>query len=223
MIWKVIDTGASDAAKNMAIDYALLQELPSMGVPILHLYEWARPSATHGYFINPYQHLKEGAVRKHGLQLAKRPTGGGVLFHLTDFAFSILIPSNHPAYSTNTLENYAFVNRMVAIVIKNILGTGCQLLVEEGADPSNFCMAKPTKYDVMINGKKAAGAAQRRTKGGFLHQGSISISLPPEDFLFDILKDHKVIESMLKNTFCFANKEVKQTLKEQILVVINDF
>ena len=38
------------------------------------------------------------------------------------------------------------------------------------------CFVAPTKYDVVLNDEKsskAAGAAQRRTKYGILHQGSI--------------------------------------------------
>ena len=48
-------------------------------------------------------------------------------------------------------------------------------------------MAKPTKYDVLWEGKKVAGAAQRKTKAGFLHQGSISLVMPPQDYLNYIL------------------------------------
>ena len=32
---------------------------------------------------------------------------------------------------------------------------------------------KPVRADVMLNGRKIAGAAQRRTRAGLLHQGSI--------------------------------------------------
>ena len=35
------------------------------------------------------------------------------------------------------------------------------------------CFANPVRADVMINGRKIAGAAQRRTRRGLLQQGSI--------------------------------------------------
>ena len=37
----------------------------------------------------------------------------------------------------------------------------------------NNCFANPVRADVMINGRKIAGAAQRRTRRGLLQQGSV--------------------------------------------------
>jgi lipoate-protein ligase A len=36
-----------------------------------------------------------------------------------------------------------------------------------------LCFANPVSADVMIDSRKIAGAAQRRTRAGLLHQGSI--------------------------------------------------
>ncbi len=35
------------------------------------------------------------------------------------------------------------------------------------------CFANPVRADVMIDGRKVAGAAQRRTRAGLLQQGSV--------------------------------------------------
>jgi lipoate-protein ligase A len=124
-----------------------------------------------------------------------------------DMAFSVLIPAHCPEFSTGTLENYAFVNNAVLASVKEFLGSVPPLsLTPEDyspwdADCSHFCMAKPTKYDVMWEGKKVAGAAQRRIKNGFLHQGSIALVLPPEDFLEEVLlPGTRVQEAMLAHT-----------------------
>src|SRR5437667_12195247 len=37
----------------------------------------------------------------------------------------------------------------------------------------NDCFANPVRADVLVDGRKVAGAAQRRTRSGLLHQGSI--------------------------------------------------
>jgi lipoate-protein ligase A len=37
----------------------------------------------------------------------------------------------------------------------------------------NDCFANPVRADVLVDGRKVAGAAQRRTRAGLLHQGSI--------------------------------------------------
>jgi lipoate---protein ligase len=204
--WQIIDTGVSSAEKNMAIDAQLLADLSVSKRPILHLYDWAQPAVTYGYFVQPENLLNIENLKNLSIELARRPTGGGVVFHLFDFAFSILIPANHPGYSVNTLQNYAYVNHFVIETIKNLIpySSSPQLLPTETfpiEGPSkHFCMAKPTKYDVMLNGKKVGGAAQRRTCHGFLHQGTISLSIPDENVLLSVLKNEHVLTSMKQNT-----------------------
>ena len=41
------------------------------------------------------------------------------------------------------------------------------------AELTNACFANPVRADVLLNGRKIAGAAQRRTRRGLLQQGSI--------------------------------------------------
>lgn len=235
--WTIIDSGASDAQGNMEIDAKLLQELdPSSISPVLHFYDWISPSATYGHFINPSDHLSEFVFTHGYLQLAKRPTGGGLIFHTNDLAFSVLVPAAHDAYSVNILENYAFVNRLVIEVIEEFVGRPVPLnllLNEPGAKDhhsGNFCMAKPTKYDVMLDGRKVGGGAQRRTRAGFLHQGTISLSVPDRDFLGKILLPHTCVhKAMLENTcsllsgipspkeLCEARQSLRAAFKKIIL------
>lgn len=205
----LIDTGMASARQNMELDSKLLKELdPFSLTPILHLYDWNRVSATYGHFIHPSDYFSEEGLSKSVLEIAQRPTGGGVIFHNTDWAFSLLIPSNHPSYSMNTLENYAFVNTLVIEVIKRFVGKAATFnLLQEETKPvdlycSRFCMAKPTKYDVMLNGKKISGGAQRRTKAGYLHQGTISLTLPNPEFLGEVLCPNPHLHQQLIENTC---------------------
>lgn len=230
MKWEILDTGMASAKENMALDSQLLQNCGQAQKPILHFYEWEGDAATFGYFLDPWSVLRQSAALKHGLKLARRPTGGGLVFHLTDFAFSVLVPATHPAYSANTLENYAFVNRIICRALQQYLGGNetPALLQKEAASvhphAQNFCMAKPTIYDVMWQGKKVGGAAQRRTKSGFLHQGTISLALPPQALLEEVLVDPTVYQAMLSHTFCLADRKavpaarraLRQCLKEVV-------
>lgn len=206
--WTVVDTGISSAKRNMEIDAELLSKLEATSQsPILHLYDWQAPSATYGHFIHPVEHLSEDVFNKNYLDLAKRPTGGGLILHTNDWAFSVLVPAAHEAFSVNTLDNYAFVNRLVIEVIAHFTGRSAALSLlqteSETIDSSSrhFCMAKPTKYDVMLDGKKVCGGAQRRTRSGFLHQGTISLTLPDIGFLEKILLPNTpVSQNMFENT-----------------------
>lgn len=191
--WQILDTGTENACWNMDKDRQLLHDLRRDDAPLLHLYEWKTPSITYGYFTQPAELLNLEKLSKKGVELARRPTGGGITFHFTDFAFSILIPASHPHCSTNTLNNYAFVNGLILDILtqftnqkkefhlhQNPLSHGC-------TQADHFCLAKPITYDLMLGNKKVGGGAQRRTKQGFLHQGSIILGCFNEDLMLEIL------------------------------------
>src|SRR5205807_5995145 len=100
----VLETGLQEAHENMEKDILLLQELGEK--PILHLYDWKGKSATYGHFIQLNQHIHLDTAAKLNVTFAKRPTGGGIVFHIWDYAFSFLMPASHPLFSENPLENY---------------------------------------------------------------------------------------------------------------------
>ncbi len=192
---EIIRTGKSTAQANMDFDSALLKEIDKSPVPILHLYDWIKPSATYGYFSKPEELLDPEGIVNYSLDLGKRPTGGGIIFHLTDFAFSFLVPAEHPKFSLNTLENYTFVNSIVAEAIRQFSKKHVvpRLFtpedISEGRRSADFCMARPTIYDIMIEGKKVGGAAQRQTRKGYLHQGSVLLTEPPAHMIHALLSD----------------------------------
>lgn len=210
---QIIESGRLPPEQIMAKDADLLGRLQPGHAPILHLYEWEGPCLTYGYFIDPSRHLRMEGLARHGIRTARRPTGGGIILHLTDLAFSVLLPADHPSFSLNTLDNYAVINQKVAQAVALFKGgVEASLLVDEPRCASKecrpFCMAKPTQYDLMVEGKKVGGAAQRRTKQGLLHQGSLSLTFPPLEMLQDILlEDFSVLQAMQENSYCLLPEE----------------
>jgi lipoate-protein ligase A len=217
--WIVLDTGISTAEENMRIDAEVLENLQTTSLPVLHLYDWKGDCATYGYLVDPYEFLDKRGVQKMGLQLARRPTGGGIIFHIWDLAFSVAVPAHCQFFSENTLANYEFVNQAVLSAVKEFMQTQEHLeIIPQDFTPMDvsckrFCMAQPTKYDVVYQGKKIAGAAQRKTKKGFLHQGTISLMLPSRQYLHEVLKPNTdVLEAMFVNTFALLGPQA--TTKE---------
>ncbi len=84
----------------MACDSELLHQLAGNSRPILHLYDWASDSLTYGYFVNPAEYLNLSLLDKWRLSIARRPTGGGLLFHTCDLAFSLSYPRHIPRFQT---------------------------------------------------------------------------------------------------------------------------
>lgn len=231
MRFEVGITSKTTAESNMAWDVDKLNSLKVDSRAILHFYQWEKPSATYGYFIDPIHYLDQGQVRSRGLDLARRPTGGGIIFHHCDLAFSFLLPADHPRYSINPLDNYAFVNEAIITALHEFKGLSSTLLKSKPTvkdqTTENFCLALPTQFDVMIEGRKVAGGAQRRTKHGFLHQGSIVLTLPSEDFLTDLVSK-TVVRSIHDNSVPLLDhqipeKELQEAKAELKLLLIKAF
>ncbi|HSX04748.1 MAG TPA: lipoate--protein ligase family protein [Rhabdochlamydiaceae bacterium] len=220
--WEIVDSGIAPAAANMALDAELLSSLSTKKTPILHFYGWSADCFTYGHFVQLDRFINLEKMVKHQLECAKRPTGGGIVFHIWDLAFSVLVPDDDFRFSQNTLENYDFVNRTVLRSVQKVFNPkgDLELIKEDGTalDRScfHFCMAKPTKYDILFKGKKIIGAAQRKTKHGFLHQGTISLMMPDKEMLEDLLlPGTKVVEAIFANTFpLLGEKGTKQELLE---------
>src|SRR4029077_2310872 len=173
------DAGAYSAAMNMAIDEALLEGIT---VPAVRFYRWQSPALSFGYF----GRFADVAKYQGNRDLVRRWTGGGIVFHGEDLTYSILIPANDAAFVVASISVYEKIHCTLCAALAE---TG-QRAVVAGGDPGRFsasvaarraaisnagynCFTTPVRADVMINGRKIAGAAQRRTRRGLLHQGSI--------------------------------------------------
>ncbi|KAF3362832.1 Octanoyltransferase LipM [Chlamydiales bacterium STE3] len=184
--WAVIQELPRLPSENMASDYARLQNISINERPSIRFYQWHKNSATFGYFLKPENYLNKNSA----LITARRPTGGGIIFHDYDLSFSVLVPAGHAKFSINTLDNYAFVSQCLLKALNSFRPSlKAQLFSQKGEVKPHFCMASPTIYDLIVDGKKIAGGAQRKTKKGFLHQGTICLSLPSEEFFHTHLKN----------------------------------
>jgi lipoate-protein ligase A len=228
MIWRVLDSGIKNAQAIMQTDTDLLESLHVDKNSCLHLYDWNGPSATYGYFLKPSELL----LSQEGLQLARRPTGGGLVFHVSDLAFSVLLPATHPAlqHTLGPIHNYKIINQVVASVLNKYFPNHYHIIDQSTmAKSEHFCMVKGTKYDVLVGDKKVVGAAQRNKKHGLLHQGSISLIPPSYDFLHRYLP-YDLIENMQLFSHALLSKEAsfldichaKEVLKKALTLAFQE-
>src|SRR6476660_1998216 len=169
------DERPHSAAMNMAIDEALLE---TAVVPSIRFYRWRSPALSFGYFGK----FSDVAVYAAERDLVRRWTGGGIVFHGDEVTYSIVIPASDPVFDESSIAIYEKIHRALAHALS---GVGERAVVAGGVDPGGIalskhaaasgcnCFANPVRADVMMNGRKIAGAAQRRTRRGLLQQGSI--------------------------------------------------
>jgi lipoate-protein ligase A len=168
--WHLLQSPPGAAAWNMAVDDALLQTAPSRGRALLRVYSWTLPAISFGYF------QKVPAAQATGHVLVRRPTGGGVVYHGADTTYTVIVPVGHPLHALSTHDAYCAIHRAVA----SALAANAALHTAPVRSPAGSyeCFQRPVHGDVVAAGQKLAGGAQRRTKTGMLHQGSIAAAVP---------------------------------------------
>ena len=163
MAFRLLLHPASSPARNMAIDEALLRHVQS---PALRIYSWSQPCVSLGYF-------QKSNLAPADRPMVRRYTGGGLVEHGKDLTYTLVFPANHPLTTAGTLASYKEIHQAIAQAIQES-GTPCHLATAQPNEDDPACFLKPVPADVLDSaGHKLAGAAQRRTKQGCLHQGSI--------------------------------------------------
>jgi lipoate-protein ligase A len=173
--WWLIDSGVQAPAWNMAVDEALLEAAPRLGRPVLRFYGWTEPAATFGYS----QHYREIEQLTSLRPLVRRPTGGGLVPHDSDWTYSLVFPPVHPWFDLRARASYERVHDWLCRAFRRL---GLPTKLAPASLPGHGqCFVGAEQFDVLLAGAKIAGAAQRRTRNGLLIQGSVQppISAPP--------------------------------------------
>jgi lipoyl(octanoyl) transferase len=167
------------AAMNMAIDETLIEYAT---IPLIRFYRWRSSALSFGYF----GRFTDIARYQCEHDLVRRWTGGGIVFHGEDLTYSLVVPTSDTAFAESSISIYEKIHQALCNALSE---TGWRAVVAGvvDCDPGNAtvatrtgisdagysCFANLVRADVMIDGRKIAGAAQRRTRRGLLQQGSI--------------------------------------------------
>lgn len=160
----------------MALDEALLRSTEAR--PTLRFYTWNPGALSLGYF----QRFDRVAERERAPVVVRRLTGGGAIHHRDELTFSIAAPADHPLYRGEVRASYERVHDVLAHAFRR-LGVRAE---RRGARPlgsdrpgSAMCFHVSTPLDLVWDGAKGVGSAQRRTGGRVLHHGSIKLDTTP--------------------------------------------
>lgn len=169
----------SSAAANMAIDEGMLDELEP-GSIAMRCYGWSEPAWTFGYS-QRWQEIV--AAKPAGVTtLIRRPTGGGIVDHRTDFTYSLAIPTAHPWWRNPACEVYQSLHLALANALQACgYATRQQPCQRDKPRPAasptepKACFSAPETSDLVHpqTGQKWAGAALKRSRTGLLIQGSL--------------------------------------------------
>jgi lipoyl(octanoyl) transferase len=157
----------------MALDEALLEAASRLGAPVLRFYGWTEPAATFGYFQKCADVERATPLRP----LIRRPTGGGIVPHESDWTYSLVFPPGHEWPALKAEVSYRRVHQWIQRAFVR-LNVATELASSRHPSPvtrhsSQGCFVGHEKSDLLWHGKKIAGAAQRRNQLGLLIQGSV--------------------------------------------------
>jgi lipoate-protein ligase A len=176
--------GAHDAAENMRRDAQLLDAAGrgALAEPILRLFQFDPHGITLGYGQEPGRELDLVACRARDLGWARRPTGGRAILHVQEWTYALVSPIAHPDWGGTLGEAYERASALVAASLRT-LGVPCTIAgrgdrPERAGRATTFrlgapCFASTSRHEIVIEGRKCVGSAQRRTANALLQQGSV--------------------------------------------------
>jgi len=179
--FRLIRSDPSDAMSNMALDEKIFRAFLEDGIPAFRVYGWASPSFTYGVSQKPEDEIDMKRCAATGLGIAKRMTGGGVLFHNNEITYSLVCAKEDIGEPDSVFVSYRKICSFLISFYRS-LGLDASFALEKEdfktrCAPHSLCSASREKYDIVINGKKIGGNAQKRKKRAVFQHGSIPISV----------------------------------------------
>lgn len=181
----LIITPSRDPYFNMAMDEWIFDRV-CRGIwadsAILRIYSWSIPAITIGYNQNSVKAIDWAQINPE-MPVIKRVTGGRAIFHETnEITFSLttklgLFPDGGKTLSqANSFISQAVVSALRGLGIMAEWARSSNIHSLRDSDSmARACFNSVAKYEILSNGIKIAGGAQRRKGDNLIHQGSIKL------------------------------------------------
>jgi lipoate-protein ligase A len=183
-----LDLMARDAARLDA-----LEADPSLG-PSLLWFTWDRPTISLGRLQDPARAFASGAVPAD-VPVVVRPTGGRAVFHVDEWTYSAVVPLAHVTLGGPLARACRALTAVVAGALEDAYGLPARVAGDEdSADGAgrgggtSACFARAYGHEIVVDGRKLAGSAQRRGSRALLQQGSLLVG-PGHERIARFLED----------------------------------
>lgn len=178
---RIICDTAHNAAFNMAADQYLLAECEKRQSFFIRFYTWNHPSITIGYMQDPKTTLLAEALQRHGAEWVRRPTGGRAVLHQGDITYSCVFSTSIESMGSSVAETFAIISKALMVGLSQ-LNIKCQAhdttltSSDIRRDAKLPCFLAPNRDELMVNGRKLVGSAQKRSANAVLQHGSIPLT-----------------------------------------------
>lgn len=180
--------GSVEAApRQLAASLALLGGVESGGPPAMRWYTVDPPALILGSSQRPDE-VNEAARQALGAHVYRRSSGGGAVFTTQQLGLDVALPAADPLLPTDITESYRWLGEVWIAALAG-LGVQGQIVTVTEARASiqtlsptlkRICYAGLSPYEVVVDGRKLVGLAQRRRRGGALYQSGVYLHWSPD-------------------------------------------
>jgi lipoate-protein ligase A len=166
----------------MGTDQALLENAATDNRPVMRVYGWSPYCISLGY------HQSEGTIdfdqcRKRHIDVVRRPTGGRAVLHAEEVTYAVIVPQSASLFQHSVTAVYNLISQGL---LNGIQKLNVPASFEKRSldfrrhykkEASVGCFSASARHEIVVNGKKLVGSAQRHLPGGMLQHGSILLGL----------------------------------------------
>ncbi len=191
-------------AANMERDLSLLRQLEDSSQPatIVRFYAWDKPTVSLGKHQKPESGADLEFCRRNHIPVVRRPSGGRAVLHADELTYAVI--SNdalsfpmHSLHETYRAVALALQSGLAQLGIESALARPSRTSSGRGAEARRGgrtndpvqphqsadhrlaapCFVAPSRHELLCQGRKIAGSAQRRLRRAFLQHGSIPLTV----------------------------------------------
>jgi len=191
---RYLETGCTDPCYNLAFEEVVLRNRREGDYLLL----WQNQNAVIiGQNQNAEAEINRSFIEKHGIKVVRRMTGGGAVYHdMGNLNYSFITDSGDPEKLS--------MERFTGAVIRALEHFGLK------AEASG-------RNDILVDGKKVSGTAQRLMSGRILYHGTLlfdsspdmvegALNVDPEKFKS---KSSKSVRSRIGNIRSFLSQDME--------------
>ncbi|MBC8259860.1 MAG: hypothetical protein H8E38_12645 [SAR324 cluster bacterium] len=208
-IWRLIEDIPRSGSFNMAADQVLLDNYSQNDDPVLRLYDWECSTLSLGRNEKIDRRIDLKACNELAIPVVRRATGGKAVLHGDDLTYSVVGGVLDQQFSGGVLDNYRYLVQGFKLFFQTLdLAPELQEQTQQKSNNDNhICFADPAVYEILIEGRKIIGNAQRvRTIHGsdssscrvFLQHGTIPLRDPIPQILniFPYTQENRLRQEM---------------------------
>src|SRR5262245_53079983 len=170
LLCRLLPYELANGPANMAADEVLLRSAAN-GQASLRFYRWREATLSLGYFQPAARRLEDPLLRD--LPFVRRPSAGDALVHHHALTYCLAVP----AQQGRKTDLWLAMHEVIAAALAEF-GIDARPPVLSGGDLfSGFlCFEHFTSRDLLVNGAKVVGSAQRRQRDAVMQHGGILLA-----------------------------------------------